>query len=412
MRMILILVALFAGGFWLWGKAKNALGFVEETREGVVELVEKEKGQKEPEKESPAKTAEWSIGPGSWAGSSGKEKEVPKVSRLVRLKYRPMPGQELVGQLTSLGLVAVIDNVARTIYLQGPVDVVNNLADALAQSDTVPGSCGLQTWAVYVSKSAVKGFDLQAALLAVAGHDRVTADLGGGGVSLSLGADRIAAALDVMADGQAVEVVQRPHVRLIDGATATVEAIDEIPVPSTTVSQGLAQTSIEYRKVGLQLRVEPQFLEADRVRLKVHQQNGILGQSVEIDGNTVPIVQSQSVESSLEMTVGESVVFGGVRTYRRTKKRGLLRNVEEVEEGALYLILSTYTDVPRAIELRPAVEYPAGQDWIPGPGLPFAEDPADWIDGMLLPPMTPEAEERAFLRDHARKRRAGHPAGK
>jgi len=399
MRILLIIVAICAGLFWGFGKLKELI-YPSDGGSSFTSYRPEKLASDAKEKEKTKGGLLPSLGVSGQGGRNSLE--TLHTSKVVILEHREVPPAEWVQQAQALGASCVVDPVNRSVLFKGPVEVIEILASALKAADVVPGSCGLQTFAVYVSREAVRGFDLKAALLAVAGGSS-TATLGDGAISFDLGIDKVAAALEVIADGQTVEVIQRPHVRLLDRVPASVEATDEVPIPSTSVSQGISQTSVNYRKVGLQLTVNPVFLAGDRVRLNVMQSNGVIGSTVEIDGNEVPIIQTQNVSSALELSVGQSVLLGGVRTYRRETKRGLLRKVDSVQEGALYVVLCTYSDSPRAIEARPDVEFPADVDWIPSPGISAAQDPAEWITGELLPPKPWQDEERAFIRSKAGK---------
>jgi hypothetical protein len=322
-----------------------------------------------------------------------------KAFRVYRFQHREPPEAGQIQIAQSVDAALTVDRFSRSVGISGTVEGVELVTRYLEAIDVVPGSCAVQSWAVYVDKSAQKGFDLVAALLAVSAGE-TTATLGEGGLTLNLNVDRVSVALDAIADGSAVEVVQRPHVQLQHGVTAKIESLQEVPIPSTAVSQGIAQTSVEYRKVGLQLEVVPYFLGNDQLRLGVMQNNGLIGQNVRIGENEVPVIQSQMVSSSVQMTVGQTVVLGGVATYRERLVRGLLRNVKEVSEGSLYVIISTYHDVPKAVP----VDLPqmSGPD-VPPPLIPPFDDPADWINGELLPAKGWRREERDFLRAKSAK---------
>jgi hypothetical protein len=320
------------------------------------------------------------------------------VSKTYRFRHRDAPTQAEIGvqvQGSSGTVQVLVDAPTRSVLVVGPLETVDIVYRYLESIDRMPGSCSVQTWAVYVDRTVEKGFDLVAALRAVTGSG-ITGEIGNGGVTLDVTAGEITTALTAIADGSVVEVIQRPHVRLLHGQPSKIESIQEVPVPSTAVSQGIAQTSIQYRKVGLQLNVLPTFFDSGSVRLAVEQTNGLIGQNVKIEGNDIPIIQSQTVGTTATLTVGQTIVLGGVSTYRERTVRGLLRNVKEVSEGSLYVILSTFHDEPRA---RP-VEAPAMFDALEGlEPLPDAEA---WIDGQLLPPLGWEKQEADFLKAHAK----------
>jgi type II secretory pathway component GspD/PulD (secretin) len=305
--------------------------------------------------------------------------------QIVKFQHREPPAVETITIANAVGCALTLDGVSRSLVVVGPVAGVDIVKRYLESIDQPAGTCAVKSWAVYVDKSAQTGFDLVAAIRAVSASS-VEATIDGAGVTLDLSADKLAGALAVVCDGSVIEVIQRPHVQLFHGVPAKIESIEEVPIPSTAVSQGVAQTSIEFRKVGLQLDVTPYFLAGDALRLNVVQSNGLLGQLVRIGENEVPVIQSQTVASTVQLSIGQTVVLGGVTTYRNRIVRGLLTNKTERTEGGLYVILSTYYDVPKALPVASI-------------GVP--SDPAEsreWIADQILPLKGWKKEERDFLR--------------
>lgn len=322
-----------------------------------------------------------------------------KVSHVYRFLRRDPPAALDLSVATALGCVVSVDKYSRSAIVAGELDAVLTVEKILKDIDLDGGSCAVQTWAVYVDKSAQKGFDLVAAINAAAGAVSGF-EVGGGGITLDLDGGAVSAALTAVCDGSVIEVIQRPHVQLQQGVVSRIESLQEVPVPNTAVSQGIAQTSVEYRKVGLQLEVTPYFLDGGRVRLGVVQSNGLLGLNVKIGENEVPIIQSQTVSSTVELTIGQSVVLGGVSTIRRKTVRGLLRDREEVSEGALYVILSTSSQIPRAVVVGDSLAP------LTSGSVPFSvpsTDPSVWIDQQLLPPADWKKSEADFVRARGAK---------
>lgn len=325
----------------------------------------------------------------------GKLGKPPEASRLVRFEHRHPPLPDQVPIAGDLGCVLTVDDVTRSVFIAGPVEGVEMLTRYFEEIDTPAGSCAVHAWAVYVDNTAQKGFDLVAALASVADVD-LEAVVGNGGMTLDVGADKITAALTVVCDGSSVEVVQRPHVHLEQGVTAKIESLQEVPLPTTSVSQGFAQTSVQYRKVGLQLEVIPYFLGGDRLRLGVVQTNGLLGNNVKIGPDEVPIIQSQTVSSTIEMSIGQTVVLGGVTSYRQKTVHGILRDTVEKAEGVLYVVLSTTSNIPRAVPVRLGVANPLPASSVPL--LPPVESGRGWIDSALLPVKGWKKQESDFIK--------------
>ena len=303
------------------------------------------------------------------------------ITRRYTFKHREIP--DGLSQLSTgnQSLIILADAFTRTVSVTGDPLSVQTITEYLAAIDLVPGSCGVQTWAVFVDRSLATGWDLVAAINSIV-PTSTAAELGNGAFTLNIGSGDLSSALAVIADGSSVEVLQRPHVLLEHGAPSRIESIQEVPVPSTAVSQGISQTSIEYRKVGLQLTVTPRFLDRDRVRLEIAQSNGLIGQTVNIDGNEIPIIQSQAVATTATLTVGQTIILGGVSTIRQSVVKGLLRDKTELSEGSLYLVLTTFHPEPKALPVvSPFTPDPFGT-------VPLAQpdpDASEWILDGLLP---------------------------
>lgn len=304
-------------------------------------------------------------------GQQGKKPVLVESSANYRFENRDVPPPEWFAAWNAAGVSAVADPLTRVVSCWGLRDGVEAMRAALVSLDLLQGSCALYSWCVYVDESQQKGWDLVAAIREVAseGFGVIAAP---GGLTFSLSNERLSAVLAVVCDGATVEVVQRPYLRLTHGQPAIVEAISEIPLPSSTVSNGVAQSSIVYRKVGLQMTVKPRFLPDERVVLDVEQTNGIVGPYVDVAGSKVPQVDTQRVATAVELAIGDAAVLGGVRTSRVRHSRGLFRDKEEISSGYMYVIVSTSSEVPRAVR----------------PGEPVQRDPFHgMLDGVILPPL-------------------------
>jgi type II secretory pathway component GspD/PulD (secretin) len=345
------------------------------------------------------------VAPGSVASGSGPAMAPMEATgtAFYQFKHREPPPVDQMQGLQSMGVMVAMDRQSRSCVVRGPQSAVEAIVSFLASSDTMADSCAVQTWAVYVDRSAEKGFDLVAALRAASGVSGSALDVSGGGFTLDIGAGDVAAALSAICEGSAVEVVHRPHVRLAHGVTSRIESTQELPLPMSVVSNGVSQGSIEFRKVGLQLEVTPFFLSNSMVRMAVSQTNGILGDAVEVQGTEIPVIQSQTVQTTADLSVGQTVVLGGVQTKRIRKVNGLLRDSTQVTEGALYVILSTYSDIPKAVPVgSPRLEYPEG---MPVPLAMPGRSSEEWIDDKLqiLPPLGWEREEAELVRRKSAK---------
>ena len=134
-------------------------------------------------------------------------------------------------------------------------------------------------------------------------------------------------------------------------------------MPVVTVNQSVTQTTVEYRKVGLTLDLQPQFLSHEKLRLKVVQTNGIVGQLRDVGGFEVPELTNQVLETTVETRVGQVLVLGGVESSQYTKVKGLLSWKREKQLGYLYIVLATYSTIPQAMPVLDSL--PAGSGLLP-----------------------------------------------
>lgn len=275
------------------------------------------------------------------------EKEIPQSSKVVTFAFREVPAPEFLSNLSSLGVSFIVDAPSRSVLLRGPYQAVQDAADFLEKADTVSNSCAMRSWVLFVSDADTQGFDLAAMITSSLSPDAfsLTANQN---LLLNVSVDHLTATINAVLSSSRVQLLQEPHCRLYDGKEARIESLEEVPIRSTTISNGLATTSIDYKRVGLEMVVMPRFFANDLVRLDVTQIGGLVGRTVDIDGAEVPILQTQKVASSLSLTVGQAFVLGGVRSTRVRKARGILSRSDEFESGILYVVCAIYEDTPRA----------------------------------------------------------------
>lgn len=316
----------------------------------------------------------------------------------VKFKHRPVPSIEQLDKLTSSSknsrrgnnketseqreVIAVPDIPTNTVMLYGNLIEVERLAEALRSMDQVINTCHLKTWVVFVRGDKSKGFDLVASIVS-GKSSSLTARLGGGIFNTSLGVDRLQLGLTASASQGILEIVDQPYMQLLHGTKSTISTVEEIAIPTTTTSQGVTETSIEYKQVGLTLDVTPWFLDKERVRLQVEQKNGVVGATRSIGGSDIPELSTQSLITSAELRMGQVIVLGGVESSEREKRRGWFTKKDERKLGHLYIVAAIYSTIPKA---RPVIDL--APDYPLNPRTP-PRDRRPWSDGVELLPSLP-----------------------
>ena len=115
------------------------------------------------------------------------------------------------------------------------------------------------------------------------------------------------------------KVIERPSVYTTNNKLAVIASGSQVPVPSSTTS-GFAGTStnltttssIAYENVLLELDIIPLINANHDVTLQIRQTNNSLGGNETISGNTVPIIDTQEINTEVTVPNKSTVVIGGL----------------------------------------------------------------------------------------------------
>ncbi|NWK54253.1 hypothetical protein HW115_01415 [Verrucomicrobiaceae bacterium N1E253] len=271
-------------------------------------------------------------------------------------------------------VVAIPDQSTNTVLLYGDMIEVQRLAEALKSMDQVISTCHMKTWVVWVRGDKRTSFDLVANIVADS-DDVLLASLGGGIFTSFLQVDKLQIALELACQSGQMEIVDQPYLQLVQAQESLITTGEEIAIPSTTSNQGVTETSVEFKTVGLSLAVTPWFLDQQRVRLAVMQENGVVGNYRKIDGVEIPEVFKQTLKTSVELRLGQTMVLGGVETAKREQGKGWLYKKDHRQVGHLYVVASVFETIPKAqvvsdlqpdFPLVPGTPSKSGQEFFDG----------------------------------------------
>lgn len=334
----------------------------------------------------------------------------PVVSEVYVFRNRLVPAATnfiTQGGVGNSAAVVTVDEPSNSILIRGPIDAVRSLKIAAKELDLESGEAYCDAWMLFVRGDKVRNFEASleysgGGFLGDAGGSYST---DGFGVSVPLGTLR--AKLQIMASNGLLEVVDRPQLRLSSGHRAEVSTGEEVPFPTTVIRDGVAFTSIEFKRVGLLFAVEPLFLAGGRVRMDVTAENGLLGATRKVGDVEVPSITRQSVKAAATLGYDDAMIIGGLETVRREKRFGLFGQKETAQSGRLYVALMLRSGYPRAKPvIGPAEDFPL---------LPPVEngDPGEYGDrlfpdgistiGGVLPEYGWENQERDFLKTRRTK---------
>jgi general secretion pathway protein D len=158
-----------------------------------------------------------------------------------------------------------------------------------------------------------------------------------GGANAYLAAGYSLAAIVHMLDSTGrFKVINRPVVFTTNNKKAIIASGQEIPVPVNTLSsfvptQGSTpvqnfgtQSSIQYKKVALQLEVVPLINSEKEVTLDILQKLDSVADSTNIDGNLIPNIATRYIKTTVSAPNCSTIVLGGLITdNKRTSKTGI-----------------------------------------------------------------------------------------
>jgi general secretion pathway protein D len=167
-------------------------------------------------------------------------------------------------------------------------------------------------------------------------------------LSTGFGLSALVRALD--ATGK-FKVISRPMVFTSNNKKAIIASGQEIPVPVSSLSSFVpttqpgttpvqnfgTQSSIQYKKVALQLEVVPLINSEKEVTLDILQKLDNIAGSTKIDGNDIPNVATRYIKTTVSAPNGATIVLGGLITdnnRRGTSGIPLLSKIPVI--GALF----------------------------------------------------------------------------
>lgn len=152
----------------------------------------------------------------------------------------------------------------------------------------------------------------------------------GAGANLYVAAgDAFAAIVHLLESTGKFKIVSRPTIFTSNNKKAIIASGQEVPVPvstlsnANTINQNVAsvQSSIEYKKVVLQLEVVPLINSEKEVSLDILQKldSIVPGGNVNISGNQVPTIDTKYIRTSVSAPNGSTIILGGLIEDQKNK---------------------------------------------------------------------------------------------
>ena len=120
---------------------------------------------------------------------------------------------------------------------------------------------------------------------------------------------------------QRIDILSRPQLTTLDNQTANILIGASIPYNNgTTVTTGIATTSIAYRDTGVLMNVTPRITPDGRVLMRVQPEvSALAATEISVGGSLQPAFDVQSVLTTVLVADGETMVIGGLISKQDTK---------------------------------------------------------------------------------------------
>jgi type II secretory pathway component GspD/PulD (secretin) len=122
------------------------------------------------------------------------------------------------------------------------------------------------------------------------------------------------------------KIISRPVVYTANNKKAKIATGQRIPVPlntlstaGSTVNTASIQSTIAFQDVLLKLEVIPLINANGDVSLKIAQTNDSVVGSQTISGNSIPIIGTQELNTSITVKNGQTIVLGGLVSEQKTR---------------------------------------------------------------------------------------------
>lgn len=166
----------------------------------------------------------------------------------------------------------------------------------------------------------------------------------GGGI---LRMDPLAASIRALVTENRARLLQQPYIASNDQQEGSVELVREVPLPSTTTTQGGGTSaSVEFKPVGIRLLVTPVVSWAEpqnQIEMTIEAEVSAVdfGVSVVINGSTIPSTTTRRAVTVVTVDDGESFVIGGLTSESERKNVSRLPFLSDIPLiGSLF----RYTD--------------------------------------------------------------------
>lgn len=136
--------------------------------------------------------------------------------------------------------------------------------------------------------------------------------------------------LQSLASEGKANILAAPHILVSDNREASIQVGSQVPIATQTATTptgtgttvtGTITSTIQYKDIGIILKVKPQVNESGLVSLEISQEVSSLGDKVPIAGQEFQAINKTEAKTNLVAQDGETIIIGGLIREDITKSR-------------------------------------------------------------------------------------------
>ena len=172
-------------------------------------------------------------------------------------------------------------------------------------------------------------------------------------------------------DGQAT-LLASPKVIAQDSKQAIVRIVNKFPVLKTVATQNNVSHSVEFVDVGQILTITPRIDAAGFVTLEVEPEVSVLGSTLQINGNSTPVINTRSLKTIARVHDQEPIVIGGLKRTDSTSSSNKIPLLGDIPFlGSLFKAITgdtQTTDIVLIVTPRILTKLQSSTELTPTPG--------------------------------------------
>lgn len=237
-------------------------------------------------------------------------------------------GAPVQPQALSKGLKVIVNAPTNTLIFQGDSEEYRRMANLLQEIDKPAKAALIEVTVAEVNlkDSLNLGVELNSEMLKTGA---LTAFTGGAGLTVKyLQNGNSVDMIKALASQNRAKILSSPRLMARNGETATIQVGQQVPIVTSQLGTAAASTapgtsanlltSVQYKDVGVILKVKPVIYSGDRIELEVSQEVSSANQTT-TGVSSSPTIDTKKVETRLALKDGSTVMLGGLISDTRSE---------------------------------------------------------------------------------------------